>query len=165
MLEVAPMGYVNVSGKPHTKKIERLKLPEDMLTEEDVSRLIQMASSPRDKAFVSTLYESGCRISEILFLKFKNVNFDQYGAVLLIPPMKTGLRRVRIVSSVPYLSEWINKHPGKSDPNNYLWTNSKMKVISYGGVYSLLEKLGKKAAMINVVNHLPETLKCNTLAF
>jgi hypothetical protein len=41
--------------------------------------------------------------------------FDSYGAKLLVNG-KTGARRVRIVSSVPYLTKWINEHPLKGDP-------------------------------------------------
>lgn len=138
--------------RPHTKKIERLKLPEEMLTEAEINKLISSAQSPRDKAFVSTLYESGCRISELLFLRLRNIKFDQYGAFLLIPPMKTGSRRVRIVTSVPYLTEWINRHPHKNNPNEYIWYSQKKKVMSYGRVYGLLDRLGKKAGIKKKLN-------------
>jgi len=38
------------------------KLPEELLTEEEILRMAQKAESPRDRAFVLVLYESGCRI-------------------------------------------------------------------------------------------------------
>lgn len=42
--------------------------------------------------------ESCCRIGEILSLKIKNIQFDEYGIVLTVNG-KTGMRRVRIIDS------------------------------------------------------------------
>ena len=67
-----------------------------------------------------TLYESGCRIGELLSLKVKNVSFDQFGAVLRVTG-KTGDRRVRIISSAPALASWLDHYEGASDPEAYLW--------------------------------------------
>jgi len=50
---------------------------------------VSSAINPRDKAFISLLYESGCRIGELLNLKIKNVEFDANGAVLIVN-VKTG---------------------------------------------------------------------------
>jgi len=48
-------------------------LPEELLTEDEVKKMVQVARNQRDKAFVLVLYESGCRIGEILSLKIMNV--------------------------------------------------------------------------------------------
>lgn len=138
--------------KPQTRRIEKIKLPEEMLSEDDVQKLIDYASKARDKAFVSTLYESGCRIGELLFLRIKNLKIDEYGAILLIPPMKTGSRRVRIISSTPYLTKWINEHPSRNDPNAYIWLNNKGTALSYGWVQGKLSKLGLKAGIKKKLN-------------
>lgn len=126
-------------------KTDKITLPEDMLTEDDIKKLIDVAENPRDRAFVAVLYESGCRIGEILFLKIKDVRFDQYGGQLLVDG-KTGFRRVRIVSSVPYLTEWINKHPKKEEPDAPLWISRiDHHRVEYACFSRILHKLGKKA--------------------
>ncbi len=51
---------------------DRIKLPEDLLTEEDVMKLIDAAGNYRNKAFIATLYESGCRIGEMLSMQIKS---------------------------------------------------------------------------------------------
>jgi integrase/recombinase XerD len=66
-------------------------LPEEILTEDEVKRLAECATSLRDKAFILILYESGCRIGEILSLRIRNVQFDNYGAVLIVSG-KTGAK-------------------------------------------------------------------------
>ena len=101
-------------------KNSKTKLPEDLLTEDEVKRLADAAEHPRDRALVQVLFESGCRIAELLTLRIKNVHFDGYGAVLHVVG-KMGDRRVRIVASAPSLASWLDIHPKRSDPECPLW--------------------------------------------
>jgi integrase/recombinase XerD len=48
-----------------TLKTKNRLLPENLLTEDDIQRLIDTVDRPRDKAFIITLYESGARIGEL----------------------------------------------------------------------------------------------------
>ncbi len=137
--------------KPGNRKLSRIKLPEELLTEDDVVNLINSTQNVRNKAFVSMLYETRCRIGEILFIRLKHISFDQYGAQILVDG-KTGRRRIRIISSVPYLTEWINKHPDKGNPQAYLWPGLKGKVLSYGAAAKMLEILANKAGIKKKVN-------------
>jgi site-specific recombinase XerD/ribosomal protein L40E len=135
--------------------IKNNRLPEEILTEEEVKRLANFANNPRDRALVLTLYESGCRIGELLSLKIKNVSFDDYGAILIVSG-KTGSRRVRIISSAPALASWIENHPFKNNPEAFLWvvlgTRNHHEMMSYASVCSLLKKLAKKAGIKKRVN-------------
>ena len=136
-----------------TMKNNRTKLPEELLTEGDVKKLIIAANNPRDKAIVSVLYESGVRLGELLSLKLKNVQFDKYGAILSVNG-KTGYRRVRVVSSTPYLTDWINNHPDKDNPESPLWiTNDyRKKQIGYGRIRALLLSIKKRTNVKKKVN-------------
>ena len=107
--------------KTGTKKNNTL--PEELLTEEEVKRMTEVASNPRDKALILVLYESGCRIGEILSLKIRNVQFDGYGAQLIVHG-KTGMRRVRIVASAPKLAIWLDNHPLKENLDAPLWVSN-----------------------------------------
>ena len=136
--------------KVHTK-IRNAKTPEDMLTEEEVKRLIDFAYTVQERAFISTLYESGCRIGEIIYLKIGHVKFDDYGAQLFVNG-KTGFRRVRVVACVPYLLEWINKHPFRDDPEAFLWLNNRLKPFGYSGITQMLYRIAKRAGIKKRVN-------------
>jgi len=129
----------------------RIKLPEEMLSEDDIKNLINVAENPRDKAFIAILYESGCRIGEMLFLRLKHINFDQYGAQLLVDG-KTGYRRVRIIASAPYLTEWINKHPRKDDPESPLWITRDYEIMSYAALRITFKRIFKKAGVHKKIN-------------
>lgn len=128
-----------------------IKNPEDMLTEQEVRKLIDACRNPRDRAFIAALYESGCRIGEILLLKISQVIFDSYGAQLLVDG-KTGFRRVRVISSAPFLIEWINKHPLKDEHDSFLWIDRKDKRLEYSSASGLLKRAARKAHVHKKVN-------------
>ncbi len=64
-------------------RISRSEMPlpseGDLLTEEDIQKLLHAADHPRDKAFVSMLWESGCRVGEVGNLKLKHNKAMAYG--------------------------------------------------------------------------------------
>lgn len=127
-----------------TEKRQDKKLPEELLTEDDIEILIDACNSIRDKCIVMVLYESGCRIGEFISLRKKDVVFDNDGVLLNIPKGKTGARRIRLVASTPYLSNWISNHPLK-DKNSSLWVNNsikrKKKELGVGGIRKILIEL------------------------
>lgn len=147
------------------------KLPEELLTEEEVTRLAQAATHPRDKAFVQVLYESGCRIAELLTLRLKNVSFDDYGAILRVTG-KTGDRRVRVVAASAALAAWLDIHPNNKSPDSPLWlsraSKTSLQPFNYSTGNMLLRRLAKKAGINKRVNphlfrHSRATLLANKL--
>ncbi|MBI5553584.1 MAG: tyrosine-type recombinase/integrase [Candidatus Diapherotrites archaeon] len=133
-----------------TRKLRNGKLPEDLLSPHEITQLIEAADHPRDKALIAVLYESGCRISELLGIKLKDVNFDKYGAYTLVTG-KTGTRRVRLIESVPYLQQWMECHPFKNQRDGSVWINFNAKDRLVGldeaGVRHKLKKLTRRAQL------------------
>jgi site-specific recombinase XerD len=127
-------------------------MPQELLTQDDIIKLIQHAGNDRNKAFISTLYESGCRIGELMTLKLKQVSFDNYGAILMVHG-KTGSRRIRIISSSNLIGKWLNNHPDSTNKDNYLWSNlRKNELISYDYIRHLLKVISKKSKIGKKVN-------------
>ncbi|MBI5036999.1 tyrosine-type recombinase/integrase [Candidatus Micrarchaeota archaeon] len=128
------------------------KLPEQLLTEDDVLKMASAANNPRDKALVLVLYESGCRIGELLSLRIKNVLFDQHGAILRVTG-KTGDRRVRIISSAPALTSWLDNYEGAKDPEAALWparSNRSHEIdlcALHKSIYETLKRLARSAGI------------------
>ncbi|MDS0257132.1 tyrosine-type recombinase/integrase [Thermoplasmatales archaeon AK] len=143
--------------------------PENMITEEEVHKLVGALNNARDKAFVYALYDSGCRIGELLTLRNKDIEFDEYGAILSVTG-KTGYRRVRIVgNSIAYLREWQNAHPLRDDPNAWFFcgieTENRGKKLEHANVYKFLRK-GLKDAKIErrIYPHLFRHTRATILA-
>jgi len=103
-----------------TVKKRDTKLPEDLLTEEEVQRIILAAGNLRDRALIQVLYEGGLRIGELLTMRVGNVQFIRDGARLMVRG-KTGPRCILVVASVPAISNWLSIHPKASDAHAPLW--------------------------------------------
>jgi len=134
---------VSVSGKEKP----RVKAG-DILTEREIEKLVEIAEHPRDKAFISMLYELGARIGEIGNLAIKDISRDKHSFILDLSG-KTGHRTPRIVTSDPYLATWLNMHPLRSDPNASVWVmlgdRNKNEKMRYGAFRALLLRLKERA--------------------
>ncbi|MBE0516987.1 MAG: tyrosine-type recombinase/integrase [Methanophagales archaeon] len=124
---------------------------EDMLSVDEVNAMIDAAHTLRDKAFIATLYEGGFRISEIGTMRIKDVSFDEYGSVLIVRG-KTGLRRVRLVSATPHLSQWLNAHPFRDNREEPLWISTNNETMRYEALRAQLIKIARRAKIQKRVN-------------
>jgi integrase len=127
------------------------KLPDDMLSESDVLKLLEYSEYIRDKAIIALLWDIGARIGEIGTLHIKHVSFDEHGAIVNVRG-KTGYRRVRAVWSVEYLKDWLQVHPEGYNPDAPLWVtlNSKENLLEpflYGAIRMMLQRIAKKAGI------------------
>ncbi len=77
----------------------------DLLTAEDIDRLITATESPMWKGLISFLWESGARIGEVLALRKKDFYETDRGLIVNIHATKTdaGDRRCLLIYSVQYL--------------------------------------------------------------
>ncbi|RXE56046.1 integrase [Methanoculleus taiwanensis] len=106
-------------------KKPRRHLPVDQLiTRDDINRLVDVCDRPRDRALIMLMWDSGARIGELLSLNIGHVQFDRYGAVVIVTG-KTGMRRLRLISSVPDIQTWINTHPLRTDKNAPLFVTTR----------------------------------------
>jgi integrase/recombinase XerD len=125
-------------------------LPEDLITEEEVRSLVNAMHSPRDKAFIITLYESGARIGELGSMHLRDVKFEE-GYTALTLRGKTGTRRVIVVAATPYLAIWMQNHPLKEDPEAPLWVNlrnvNRYEAMSYQALAKILKMAAKRAGL------------------
>lgn len=131
------------------------KRPDDILTEEEILKLVEAAENIRDKAFILALYESGFRIGEFLPLKIKHLEFDGDGCVIRIISEKSGnVRVVRLIASAPLLAQWLELHPFKNNLEAYVWigNSNPKKHLAYQVILRKLKKLAKKAKIKKSVN-------------
>jgi len=149
-----------------TLKAKDELLPEDLLTEDEVMKLVEACSNPRDKAFIITLYESDARIGEVGSMRMRDVSFEGSYARLMLKG-KTGSRRVIVVAAVPYLQTWIQNHPLKHDPDAPLWVNlgtvNRFKAMSYPALAKILKVAAKRAGLSKKVH--PHKLRHSRATF
>jgi len=130
------------------KKNER-SLPE-ILTEDEVTRMIENAPLLRDKAFISFMYESGFRIGEALGIIIRDLEFNQHGVKVRVKG-KTGERRILLVSCASLLTQYLNNHPLRNDPDAPLWIHygqrNRFGALSYPAAAKLLRETVKRAGI------------------
>ncbi|MFH1394198.1 MAG: site-specific integrase [Candidatus Micrarchaeota archaeon] len=123
----------------------RNRLPDELLSEEELKSMVAQCCNPRDRAFLECLFETGCRISELLTVQNKNVKFDAYGALMVVDG-KTGMRRIRIVASVPSLANWLEHHPVREDPEAYIFVKTRHGTEQLPFRYEYALKIVKRCA-------------------
>ncbi|MFC1560874.1 tyrosine-type recombinase/integrase [Candidatus Latescibacterota bacterium] len=131
----------------------RQKLPEELLSPQEVNDMIVAANNSRDKALIALLYESGCRIGEILSLKIKQVQLHAHGYQITVKSQKKP-RRLLLIASTPYLSAWLNEHPKRDNEQAYLWLSSdyRNELLSHARITVILKRLAKRAGVRKAVN-------------
>ena len=97
--------------------------PSDLWSIEDDLLFLKYCPSVREKCYQMISRDLSCRPHEILKLKLKDILFKnsgdhQYAEVLLNG--KTGSRNIPLISSIPYLKDWIGQHPQSGNPNSSL---------------------------------------------
>lgn len=135
----------------HVKKRDKRKLERnDLLTPQDIDALLNICHNTRDKALISILWESGCRVSEVGNLQIKHVTKIQYGYSIDVNG-KTGQRNPMIISSAPYLTQWLANHPFRDNPEAPLWVhyqyNKEPIQLRYDTIRNLLARYFERAGI------------------
>jgi len=128
----------------HVKTKDKRRLQRgELLTPGDVERVITAGRSPRDKALIAVLWETGGRISEIGNREINDVTPAEVGYTIDVRG-KTGARTPLVVSSAPLLTQWLNNHPYKTDPHAPLWVHAQSttaKLLMYPAIRKLIKEL------------------------
>lgn len=128
---------------------KRERDPSTIITDEDADKIITKGChTPKAKAFIAVLHESGFRATEILGIRRQDIVFNHNGSYSVTVNGKTGVRTVTMIKSMGYLQTWLKNHPDES-PSAYVWlAQSQMyqgKPLKYGGATKLVREAVAKA--------------------
>lgn len=121
----------------------------DYLSVDAVALLIKKPNSSthngiRDLALLSLLYESGCRVQEIIDVKSGNIS---YNAPTTITVIGKG-NKVRIIPLSPNVTTIIGRYVKTyriSNPEQHLFTNHHKEPLTRSGITYILRKYAEKA--------------------
>lgn len=134
--------FLNSCGKndavAHLKgKIQKNGLRrEDLLTSDDVTKLIESTESHLWKALIAFLFETGCRIGEAISIKVNDLQETDKGLIVNIPTTKTeaGNRPTILIHSAGYIRNYKNSSNLKKDDILFKmskeWANTMLKRIA-----------------------------------
>lgn len=126
------------------------KKPGQMLTADELIKLIQAAKNPRDKAMIALMFESACRPIEICRAVWEDLVFDKYGAQFTAYSKTDKSRYVRLIFSAPHLIAWSESYPGNPSGNNPIFPSLKIKKlqpITQSGLKSVIYTAAKDAGI------------------
>jgi len=140
-----------VANIPQLKRKEKsIYKPTDLWTQEDDSLFLKYCPNPKDKCYHAMSRDSACRPHELLKLRIKDVVFKlahdkrQYAEILVNG--KTGTRHILLINSIPYIKDWIDRHPQGGNSNSILLCgfgrslNRAINVISLHILYQRYKK-------------------------
>jgi site-specific recombinase XerD len=133
-------------------------LPEDLLSENEIIKMIESTDSPRNKAVLAVLYDTGIRAGELLSLRKKDIDLSTEPAHVTVNG-KTGMRKIPIWFSAPYLARYLETVKGKR-PDDQVWKaigswSNTNRDIDVGALAKLLKVAAKKAGIDkNIYPHL-----------
>lgn len=163
-----------------TNREKRFIDENQLVTYDDIKKIVSKADNPRDKAIVKTMYEGALRNSELADIKLSDVKIEtidvfennkkkQQEIAKITVKGKTGKRTVLVVDCVGELKDLINNHPFKSDSNHILFISYHHK--TYGrklfpnNVGGIITRLATKAGIQKkIYPHLFRHSKLNDLA-
>ena len=149
------------------KRMDNDITPDQLLTDDEVYRLLDATTTARDKAIIACLSDSGSRIGELLSTTISDAKFDNDGCLLWLREGKTGDRHTRLIFASSYLRHWIDVHPRKNDPNAPLFCSFRRphNVISQTGLYDVIKAIKQKAGITKRTNpHMFRHTKATYLA-
>ena len=137
-------------------KINRLEKsiykPTDIWTHEDDLLFCKYCPSKRDKAYLVVARDTGCRPSEMVNIKIKDLVImqmeDRSHIAKITVNGKTGTRTVRIYYAYPFVKDWLsNGHPFPTLPDVPLFcgtgkknTGRKISAHTIGKIFAIYKK-------------------------
>jgi len=126
------------------------KLP-NILTKEEVKKLIENSDTFKSKLIMSLLYSSGLRVSEVVSLKIQDINLDDRTGMVRQGKGKKDRMFIlpeKLISDLKALSD---KYPG------YQYVFSKEKPLTTRNIQKIVNKTAKKAGFQKKIT--PHTLR------
>jgi site-specific recombinase XerD len=145
-------GYSNLKDKDilalkRPKRDLMTKTVADILTEEEIKKMVQACESTRDRAILMLLYDGGFGIVELGKLTWGQILFDTYGAVVNVDEKTGKPRYVRLLAATPYLAKWKDDYPFEPNGNNLVFVTHQKKALSYNPVYRQIRRIAERAGI------------------
>jgi integrase/recombinase XerD len=120
----------------------------DLLTEDEIRAMIETCRTSKDRAFLSVLYESGCRIIELAKMTWADVRFEEWCAWLNTDEKTGKPRLIPLIMSREYLAAWRSDYPLPLQDDALIFvSNNTFKPIRYPSTIKQLKVIAKRAGV------------------
>lgn len=133
-----------------------VKLPDSLVTQEEVKRMLNACQNPRDQCMLSMLNEMGCRVGELLSINIRQLEDCEDYFRVTIQHSKTLPRKLKLLDSKPFIARWLNSHPKLQGPDSPLFvgigSKNKNERLAYGACRVLIGKIAHRCNVTKAVN-------------
>jgi len=141
--------------------IKCAKVVRQPYSSEDLERLKEGCKTLRDKAIVSFLLSTGCRISEVCGLNRDDIHFDTLECKVLGKGNKERIVYLDAVSAM-FVKRYLN---GRKDDNPALFVGKFKERLEPGGTRIMLKALERRTGVENIHPHrFRRTLATNLIS-
>jgi len=119
----------------------------DILTEDEIKKMVQNCESTRDRALLMMLYDGGFRIGELGKMTWGQIAFDSYGVVVNVDEKTGKPRYVRLIAATPYLAKWKDDYPFEPAGNNLVFISRQKNAIEYNTTYRQIRRIAERAGI------------------
>jgi integrase len=122
--------------------------PAEMLDwNEDIVSMLEAARNPRDTAAIALQFDAGLRGGELYDLTVGAITESDHSYLVRVDG-KTGERSVPIIQSIPYVTDWLGKHPGRDDADIPLWCRlDRPEQLSYRSFLDMFKDPAERAGV------------------
>lgn len=157
------LGHISANPTDGTKSPKLgVHLP-TYLTIDEVNNLLDIevtdAFSSRNKAILELMYATGLRISEVISLEFKNIDYDE----CIVRVIGKGSKE-RIVPindyAIKYLKDYIDNYRPelvKNEMNNYIFLNNHGHMLTRQGIFKMIKSYASIKGIKKTIG--PHTLR------
>lgn len=142
----------------------------DLITRDELYKIIKACKNLRDRAFIATLYESAARVSELANAKWGDLDYKDNGVVIITlidekmshKGEKKKKRQVPLLMATEFLAAWRTAYPGNPVGDNPIFTDSITGgLMEYTAVLRQVTRAAKRAGITKRAN--PHTFRKSRL--
>ena len=142
-------GLINSNPISNLGTIKYAKVTRLPYTQVDIEKLKESCNNDRDRAIISFLLSSGCRISEVCALNRTDIDFDNKQCTVLGKGNKERIVYIDDIT-VLHLKRYLNN---RKDEYEALFIGKNTKRLQPGGIRYMLKKVANRAEVSNTHPH------------
>ena len=124
------------------------KTPDDMLTEEEIQKLIGVCDNSKERALIACVFDAALRIEEAGYLRWRQIQKLKHG-ISISTDKKTGFPRyIPCPTAWTYLKTWKMDYPAlhgiPPEGDNFVFLTQQGEPYQYSGFQYLMKKFNRK---------------------
>lgn len=139
-------------------KLQKIKPPRadtatkrasDMLSGDEIMKLIETAGNDRDRAMIAMIFEGSLRPVEASTAVWGDLNFDKYGCQFTTNKKTGKPRYIRLIMAAPYLLAWKNRYmlPITNESPIFISFKTPHQQLTRGGIYYIFMDILKRSGI------------------